>query len=67
MANKRKLIVPVVFVPILIGSIGFFNLTRNPRFEAFHTVDVVQLLGSGVCFGVALVALFAILRRSATD
>jgi hypothetical protein len=67
MANKRRLIGPVVFVPILIGGIGFFNLTRNPKFQAFHTVDVVQLLGSGACFGVALVALFAILRRSSTE
>jgi hypothetical protein len=67
MANKRKLLVPVVFVPILIGGIGFFNLTRNPRFQAIHTVDVVQLLGSGMCFGVALVGLFAIFRRSSSE
>jgi hypothetical protein len=59
--------VPVVFVPLLIGSIGFFNLTRNPRFQAIHTVDVVQLLGTGMCFGVALVALFAIFRRSSSE
>jgi len=41
-------------VVLIIGLIGFMNVARNPRFEAFHTVDVLQLIVSGVCLGVAL-------------
>jgi hypothetical protein len=49
-------------MPFLIGMIGFFTLTRRPRFELFHTVDVLQLLATGMCFGIALAALLMILR-----
>ena len=51
----------VVFLPI-IGMIGFMNVARNPRFEAIHTVDVLQLLVSGLCVGIALGALVAARR-----
>jgi hypothetical protein len=42
--------------------IGFFNLTQRERFSSFHTVDVLQLLATGMCLGIALAALFALLR-----
>jgi uncharacterized membrane protein len=61
MERKRRL-VPGVFVPLLIGIIGLSTLMRNPRFEAFHTVDVLQLIASGMCFGVALAVLLGMLR-----
>jgi hypothetical protein len=51
-----------IFVPIVIGSVGLVNLMHQPRFETYRTVDVVQLLGTGACYGVAPVALFALLR-----
>jgi hypothetical protein len=35
---------------------------HQPRFESFRNVDVLQLLASGMCFGVALSALFALVR-----
>jgi hypothetical protein len=35
---------------------------HRPRFASFHNVDVLQLLASGMCFGVALAALIALLR-----
>jgi glycopeptide antibiotics resistance protein len=47
---------PTIFIPILIAAIGFTQLARNPRFAAFHTVDALQLLGCGACFGMALMA-----------
>jgi hypothetical protein len=59
---RDKRLVAAVFMPVVIGMIGFFNLTRRPRFELFHTVDVLQLLATGMCFGIALAALFAMLR-----
>ncbi len=50
-------------VLIVIGFIGLFMLTRNDRFAAFRAVDVLQLLASGMCFGVALAILLAALRH----
>jgi hypothetical protein len=51
-------------VAAMIGLIGLMPLTRNARFESFHTVDVLQLLASGMCFGVALAGLFNKLRTT---
>jgi hypothetical protein len=59
---SRKTLGSAIFVPIFIGSIGFVNLMHQPRFETYRTVDVVQLLGTGACHGVALVALVLLLR-----
>lgn len=60
--RKVKQLTGLAFAPFLIGLIGFFNLTQRPRFAAIHTVDVVQLLASGACFGVAITAAVAMLR-----
>ena len=54
-----------VLIPFFIGLIGLMHLVSGPRFEAIHTVDALQLLASGACFGVALAALFALLRAPA--
>jgi len=55
-----KGLVPRLFVPVFIGFIGLANVTRNPRFELFHAVDVLQLIASGMCFGVGLAGLFGL-------
>lgn len=47
---------------LLIGLVEFSNIARNPRFEAIHTVDVLGLLASGACFGVALTVLIVAMR-----
>jgi hypothetical protein len=59
---KRKPLVMVMLLPVLVGSSGLIHLMSQPRFAGIRTVDVVQLTGSGMCFGVALCALFALLR-----
>ncbi len=41
-------------VLLVVGLIGLSTLAARPRFQAYHTVDVLQLLASGMCFGVAL-------------
>lgn len=56
--RKRR----TIAVPGIVGLIGFMTIARNPRFEAFHTVDVLQLLASGMCFGIALMALLGRLK-----
>jgi hypothetical protein len=59
---KRRTLASAVLVPVLMGSIGLIHLTQQARFETYRTVDVLQLLGSGMCFGIALSAAVALLR-----
>ena len=40
-----------------IGLVSFFNVAGKPRFETYHTLDVMRLILAGVGFGVALVLL----------
>ncbi len=44
-------------VVLIVGLIGFSSLVARPRFQTYHTVDVLQLLASGMCFGVAFAGL----------
>jgi hypothetical protein len=50
---------------VLLGvSFGAINLIiMAARLEAIRAVDVVQLIGVGMCFGVALVGIVIILRK----
>jgi len=62
----RNRLVATIFIALVIGSIGLNNMSRSGRFEAYRSVDVLQLLGSGMCFGVALVALIMLIRKPRT-
>ncbi len=42
---------------LIIGLIGLTQLMRRDRFELIHTLDVIQLLASGACFGIAAMLL----------
>jgi len=59
---RRKSLIAEVLVPIIVGVGGLAHLMSQPRFAAYRSVDVVQMTGSGVCFGVALFALILMLR-----
>ncbi len=67
MSNRYIHLSTGVFVPFLIGAGGFFDLTQRPRFATFHTVDVIQLLAAGMCFGIALTGLIEFLRKPRTS
>lgn len=64
MGIRKRALGTSIVVLILIGSIGLLNLSRQVRFQAFHTVDVLQLLGTGMCYGVALALLGGFRKRS---
>jgi hypothetical protein len=66
MGNRSRFIGPI-FAPVFTGAIGLFNLMGKPRFQTFHSVDVVQLIASGMCFGVGLAALFLMIRGPRTQ
>ena len=50
---------------VLLGvSFGAINLmSMAARLEAIRAVDVVQLIGVGMCFGVALAGIVIMLRK----
>ena len=59
---KRKQLTMAILIPVLVGSTSLIQMMSKPQFASIRAVDVVQLTGSGMCFGVALTALFALLR-----
>jgi hypothetical protein len=61
MSTRRKLF-PFWF-PLLFGLMGVSRIFGNPRLAAIRTVDLVQLIAIGMCFGVALTTLVTFLRR----
>lgn len=63
MSNRRKLVPWVlVFIPAFMGLVNFYNVAHKPRFETFYTVDVVQLIVTGMCLGAVLVVLVMFFR-----
>jgi hypothetical protein len=60
--RTRKPLVSAIFVPVLIGCIGLSNVMRQPRFQSLHNVDALQLIASGMCFGIALSSLLMLIR-----
>jgi hypothetical protein len=63
--EKRRRLVPI-WVPLLFGLLSLSNMMTRPRFATFHGSDVVQLIGTGMCFGVALASLVALVRSRPT-
>jgi hypothetical protein len=62
MVDGRRPPIAIWILPLLIGVAGFYRVTQSPSFEIYRTVDIVQLLGSGVCFGAAMVGIIFMLR-----
>ena len=61
MRTRRKLF-PFWF-PLLFGLMGVARIFGNPRLAAIRTVDLVQLIAIGMCFGVAVTTLVTFRRR----
>ena len=50
--KRPPMVVWIVFIIALgIGFLGLYRVTQSPSYEMYRTVDIVQLLASGVCFG----------------
>ena len=61
MLNRRSLISTVI-TGFLGGACVTTNLMNQHRFAAIRSVDVLQLITLGMCFGVALFALITFFR-----
>jgi hypothetical protein len=66
MPDRKRQPIVVLIIPLIVGLLGFSRVTKSPQFESYRTMDVVQLIGSGFCFGVVLTGMMFMLLRSRT-
>ena len=59
--NKKPLF--PLFFPVFMGIAALTNTLGRPSMENARSVDIISLLGAGMCFGASLVAVVMILRR----
>jgi hypothetical protein len=52
MMSKKQLIQMIVL--IAMGLLAFYTVAHGPLFDQFRAVDIVLLVSTGLCFGVAL-------------
>lgn len=64
--RKRVQIYPALFI-LFFGFAALLNFTGSPAFTTIRTVDVVRLVGSGMCFGAAIVLLGLFFRGPRPD
>jgi hypothetical protein len=64
MVDRKRPPIVVFIIPLMAGLAGFYRVTQSSNFELYRTVDIVQLLGSGACFGAAMVGVVLLLRGS---
>jgi hypothetical protein len=62
MDNRKRPPIVIWLVPLMAGLAGFYRVMQSPNFEMYRTVDIVQLLGSGVCFGATMVGVISMVR-----
>ena len=62
MTDRRRFF-RMFFVLLAFGIMSFLRVLGRPSLANVRTVDIVQLIGTGMCLGGALVALVAGLSR----
>ena len=60
--SRRKTAISTVAISLVVGIVGLTTAASRPRFAAYHTVDVLELVASGMCFGIALAGLLRLWR-----
>jgi hypothetical protein len=61
--SERRRLIRVSVILVAFGAVSFFSMLSRPTFQAIRAVDVVHLIGTGMCLGGAIVALVVSLRR----
>ncbi len=51
---RRKSAVSAIAIALVVGITGLMTVAGRPRFATYRTVDVLELVASGMCFGIAL-------------
>ena len=62
MNHRKRPPLALLVLPLVIGMGGLSRVMQSPSFQLYRTVDVVQLLGSGACFGVSMAGIIFMLR-----
>jgi hypothetical protein len=62
--SERRKFVRMFFIALVFGLFSFMTILTRPSFAAIRTVDVIHLIGVGMCLGAALVALILFVRSS---
>lgn len=60
--DRRRRPVVVWLIPVMAAMIGLSRVMSSAAFQTYRTVDVVQLIGSGFCFGAAFTGVILMLR-----
>ncbi len=61
--NQRRFFTPRVFLLFtFFGVMNLLAMISRPTWAAIRGVDAVRLIGTGMCFGGALIALAAYLQ-----
>ena len=55
--NERRKFIRMFFVLCAFGSMSLLAMLARPSLADIRAVDVVHLIGTGMCFGGAIVAL----------
>jgi len=63
---RRRRLAPIV-IPAVVGLSALLTVIGRPRFQTYRTVDVIELVASGLCFGIAFVGLVQLFRGPAAD
>jgi len=54
-AKRLVMKMGTAFIAFLVGLVGISTMIGSHRLQHIRTVDAVQLIASGMCFGVAIV------------
>jgi len=57
--NDRRGFLRIFFMLAVFGVMSFLGMLSRPSFANIRAVDVVRLIGTGMCFGGAMVSLGA--------
>jgi hypothetical protein len=60
--TDRRRLFRVFFVLLVFGLANFVRMLGKPGLATIRTVDIVQLIGTGMCLGGAVVALVLALK-----
>ena len=63
MSDRRRLL-GMFGVLAVFGLSSLLSMLGKPSFETIRPVDAVHLIGTGMCFGAAIVALVFFVRSS---
>ena len=62
MDRPRRRRFAMAVIPAVIGLSGLLTVISRPRFQMYRTVDVLELVASGLCFGIAFIGLVRLFR-----